>query len=163
MIGSAAATRDAEARDAVSQFLYATNLMLDAKDFKAWLDCCAPEFTYSIRTFSFEIRKEVTFLDLDLAGMTTLVKQLPRHNSDQSTFTRHVTVATVDFDDDGESARVVSAVTIYRTALDGGTTAVFAVGRYHDTVGLTLDGWRLRARELRLVTRNLGIGTHYPL
>ena len=147
----------------VEEFIYTANLRLDAKDFKGWLDMCAPEFTYTVRTFSREIRKEVVWLEHDYDGMAVLVRQLPRHNTDQSEFTRHTTVYTVTQKDAPDSAVVVSAVAIYRTTLDGGETNLFAIGRYTDTLVRTLDGWRFRSRDLRLETRSLGIGTHYPL
>lgn len=147
----------------VCDFLYRACIMLDARNFKDWLDVCSEEFTYVIRAFSPEIRRDMTFLDLDLEGMTTLVKHLPRHNTDQSTFTRHMTVYTAEFDASGTACNSVSSVAVYRTELDGGTTHLFALGRYHDTLKMTPNGWRFAAREIRLETRNLGIGTHYPL
>jgi methanesulfonate monooxygenase small subunit len=103
----------------------------------------------------------MTWLAYDRAGMETLIRQLPRHNSDQSVLTRHVTVYTVEPLENG--ARVVSALAVYRTDLDGGETRVFAVGRYYDELVRVGNEWRLRAREVRLETRSLGIGTHYPL
>jgi methanesulfonate monooxygenase small subunit len=150
------------ARREVSEFLYRTCLKLDARNFKDWLDECAQDFRYAIRAFSPEIRKDMTFLDLDFEGLTTLVKHLPRHNTDQSAFTRHMSVYTVEFDSERE-ARAVSSVVVYRTELDGGTTRIFALARYYDKLRLTPEGWRFVSREVRLETRNLGIGTHYPL
>lgn len=161
----AAATRellDSMRRD-VAELVYATVLRLDAKDFVGWLELCTNDFTYAIRAWSPEIRKDMTWLEHDREGIDTLVRQLPRHNTDQSTFTRHATVYAVAVDEDGRTATVVTAVSIYRTELDGGRTEIFAVGRYHDQAQLGADGWRLRSRELRLDTRSLGIGTHYPL
>lgn len=149
-------------RREIREFLYRACLKLDARNFKEWLDDCAEDFTYAIRAFSPEIRRDMTFLGLDLEGLTTLVKHLPRHNTDQSTFTRHMTVYTIDFDSEREVC-VTSSVVIYRTELDGGTTRLFALGRYHDKLRLTPEGWRFVSREVRLETRNLGIGTHYPL
>jgi len=147
----------------IEEVIYAANMLLDSKDFVGWLGMCAPDFTYVIRTFSREIRKEVIWLDHDYEGMASLVRQLPRHNTDLSEFTRHSTVYTVMADESGESVVVVTAVAIYRTTHDGGETKLFAVGRYTDTLVRTPDGWRFRARDLRLETRSLGIGTHYPL
>jgi methanesulfonate monooxygenase small subunit len=164
MVGAAktaTAAGDERMYRSVCDFLHRTCLMLDARNFKDWLDVCAPDFTYAIRAFSPEIRKDMTFLDLDFDGITTLVKQLPRHNTDQSVFTRHMSVYTVDFD--GDECSAVSSVAVYRTELDGGTTRLFAIGRYHDRLRSVPDGWRFVAREVRLETRNLGIGTHYPL
>lgn len=147
----------------VEEFIYTSSMRLDAKDFKGWLDLCLPEFTYAIRTFSHEIRKDVVWLEHDYDGMAALVRQLPRHNTDQSEFTRHATVYTVAENRATDTAVVVTAVAIYRTTLDGGETKLFAIGRYTDTLARMGDGWRFRSRDLRLETRNLGIGTHYPL
>jgi methanesulfonate monooxygenase small subunit len=147
----------------IEEFIYTANLSLDSKDFKGWLDMCSPQFTYTIRAFSREIRKEVIWLDHDYDGMSVLIRQLPRHNTDQSEFTRHTTVYTIVPSESGDSVVVTSAVAIYRTTLDGGDTNLFAIGRYTDTLDGTPDGWRFRSRDLRLETRSLGIGTHYPL
>lgn len=146
----------------VSRLIYRAAMLLDTKDFKGWIDLSASDFTYQITAYSYEIRKEVTWLDLDLEKITGLVKMLPRHNTDQSTFTRHTTVYTVDRVDDA-TAKATSFVSIYRTTLDGGDTSIFAVGKYFDTIDLSGDEPKFRARLLRLDTRGLGIGTHYPL
>jgi methanesulfonate monooxygenase small subunit len=145
----------------IEEFIYTSSMRLDAKDFKGWLDTCLPEFTYAIRTFSHEIRKDVVWLEHDYDGMAALVRQLPRHNTDQSEFTRHATVYTIV--EGAAETVVVTAVAIYRTTLDGGETKLFAIGRYTDALAHTVDGWRFRSRDLRLETRSLGIGTHYPL
>jgi methanesulfonate monooxygenase small subunit len=144
-----------------AQFIYSTTLLLDARDFVGWLGRCTSDFSYAIRAWSPEIRRDMTWLAYDYAGMETLIRQLPRHNSDQSALTRHVTVYTVEPLENGP--RVISALTVYRTDLDGGETRVFAVGRYHDELVRVGSEWRLRSREVRLDTRSLGIGTHYPL
>ncbi len=153
----------AETHRSVCDFLYRTCLSLDARSFKEWLDVCAEDFTYVISAWSPEIRKDVIFLDLNLDGLATLVKHLPRHNSDQSAFTRHMNVYTVEAQSQEGLYAATSSVAIYRTELDGGTTRLFALGRYHDKLRATPEGWRFAAREVRLETRNLGIGTHYPL
>jgi methanesulfonate monooxygenase small subunit len=71
-------------------------------------------------------------------------------------------VYTVAFDESGTQAAVVSALQVFRTALDGGDTSLFAVGKVYDTVNLA-DGKALLAkRVLRLDTRQLGIGSHIP-
>lgn len=163
MIASTQRPVSIETQQSLSDFLYRVCLMLDARNFKDWLDVCAEGFTYAIRAWSPEIRKDMTLLDLDLEGLTTLVKQLPRHNTDQSVFTRHMSVYTVEADVAGGLYSAVSSVTVYRTELDGGTTRLFALGRYHDKLRAVPEGWRMASREVRLETRNLGIGTHYPL
>jgi methanesulfonate monooxygenase small subunit len=147
----------------IAQVIYTGALLLDAKNFDGWLELCAPDFHYAIRAWSPEIRRDITWLDHDRDGLVNLVQQLPRHNTDVSVFTRHTTVYTVDFDEANDTADAVSAVSVYRTELDGGASQLFAVGRYHDRAVWTGRRWLLRSREVRLDTRSLGIGTHYPL
>jgi methanesulfonate monooxygenase small subunit len=56
----------------------------------------------------------------------------------------------------------VSALQVFRTALDGGATELFAVGKIFDTVRLGAGGARLARRHIALDTRLLGIGSHVP-
>lgn len=156
-------TTDTAVEQRIAAFIYHSLLLLDARDFKGWLDLCAPELRYRITTYSPEIRKEMTWLDHDHAGTEHLIRLLPRHNSDQSAFTRHATVYRVDYDAERGEAQAVTSVILFRTVLDGGTTQLYAVGKYYDTIVVDGDTLRLRERNLRLDTRDLGIGTHYPL
>jgi methanesulfonate monooxygenase small subunit len=157
------AERAAEVSDReIERLIYRASVRLDVKDFKGWLDLCAEQFDYSIDAYSHEIRKRMTWLHHDRDGMLNLAKMLPRHNTDQADFTRHTTVYSVDRLDDGTAA-VLSAVTIYRTTLDGGVTSIFAVGKYHDTVDVSSGVPLFASRRVELTTRALGIGTHYPL
>ena len=147
-----------EKRKSIEELVYRSCLALDAKDFKAFLELCDPEFRYTIATYSPEIRREMVWLDHDRKGMETLFGNLPRHNSDHSPITRHATVYTVDVN--GQTAEVVSALQVFRTQLDGGATELFAVGRLHDTVNL--EKLKLARRMVRLETRLLGYGYHVP-
>ena len=70
-------------------------MALDAKDFSGYLAMCDPAYRYAITAYSPEIRKEMTWLEHDHAGMKLLFGNLPKHNSDHSTLSRHVTVYTV--------------------------------------------------------------------
>lgn len=151
-----------DARHAVSELIYRTCMTLDDKAFSAYLDLCDPAYRYRITAFSPEIRKDMTWLEHDKAGMQSLFTNLPRHNSDKSPLTRHVTVYTVQQDDAARRAKVVSALQVFKTSLDGGATELFAVGKIHDEVALTDDGPRLLDRNVRLDTRMLGIGYHIP-
>ena len=151
-----------EQRRAVEELVYRSCLALDAKDWNAFLALCDPSFRYTIATYSPEIRRDQVWLDHDKAGMTTLFTNLPKHNSDHSPITRHATVYTVDVKDDGHVAEAVSAVQVFKTALDGGATELFAVGRFHDIVKLNGASPPLVKRTVRLDTRLLGFGYHVP-
>lgn len=59
-------------------------------------------------------------------------------------------------------ANVVSALQIYKTALNGGATQVFAVGKYYDTVSVKGKKPILLKRHVCCDPRDLGWGYHIP-
>ncbi len=147
----------------VKHLIYKGCLLLDQNDFEGWLRLCGPAFRYTISAYSPEIRRDMTWLDHDLEEMRNLIKMLPKHNSDQTPLTRHASVYTIDYDPANAEARAVTSVTVFSTALDGGASELYAVARYHDTVDLGGPEPRLKRRIVRLETRSLGIGKHWPL
>lgn len=151
-----------DTRTTIVELVGRSCLALDDKDFAGYLALCDEAFHYAITTYSPEIRKEMTWLAHDKAGLTSLFANLPKHNSDASPLTRHATVYTVALAPGGESAEVVSALQVFRTALDGGATQLFAVGKLHDTVALRDGQALLLRRNVRLDTRLLGFGHHIP-
>ncbi len=151
-----------DARHAISELIYESCIALDEKRFTAYLDLCDPAYRYAITAYSPEIRKDMTWLEHDKAGMQTLFANLPKHNSDHSPLTRHATVYTVRHDEAAKQASVISALQVFRTTLDGGATELFAVGKMHDKVSLAGDVPKLLDRNIRLDTRMLGYGYHIP-
>lgn len=149
-----------EQRQKIEELVYRSCLALDDRDFKAFLDLCDEGFRYKVTAYSPEIRKDMVWLDHDKKGMETLFTQLPRHNSDHSPLTRHATVYTVKMN--GAQAEVVSALQVFRTALDGGATELYSVARLVDTVKLDGDSPKLAQRVVRMDTRQLGYGSHIP-
>lgn len=147
---------------AVSELVYASCIALDEKDWNRYLDLCDDGFRYTISAYSPEIKKEMIWLDHDKPGMSMLFQNLPRHNSDHSPLSRHATVYTIDVDESKKEATVVSALQVFRTTLDGGITQLYAVGKYHDRVKLNGSKPKLLSRNVRLDTRELGIGYHIP-
>jgi methanesulfonate monooxygenase small subunit len=147
-------------RKQIEELIYRSCLALDDRDFKGFLALCDPGFRYKVTAYSPEIRKDMTWLDHDRTGMETLFTNLPRHNSDHSPLTRHATVYTVKVN--GKTAEVVSALQVFRTALDGGATELYAVARLLDTVKLDGDAPKLAQRVVKIETRQLGFGSHIP-
>ena len=147
-------------RKEIEELVYRSCLALDERDFKGFLELCDPAFRYKVTAYSPEIRKQMVWLDHDRAGMEALFTQLPRHNSDHSPLTRHATVYTVKVN--GTQAEVVSALQVFRTSLDGGSTELYAVARLTDTVKLDGGSPKLASRVVRMETRQLGFGTHVP-
>lgn len=150
------------ARTMVAELVYRSCMALDARDFPAFLNLCDPQFHYRIGAFSPEIRREMTWLEHDMAGMQLLFKNLPKHNSDKALLSRHATVYTSEFSEDGKEANVVSGLQVYRTTLDGGATELFAVGKMHDRIAISSEAATLLARHIKLDTRMFGIGFHIP-
>lgn len=149
-------------RTAVEELVYRSCLLLDAHDFPAFLDLCTDDFRYTVEAHAPEIRRAMVWLDHDKAGMKALFENLPRHFSDPSPLTRHATVYTVTFEAGGGRASVVTALQVFRTVLDGGTSSLFAVGKLYDTVVVTDGRVALARRVVKLDTRDLGIGSHVP-
>jgi methanesulfonate monooxygenase subunit beta len=149
-------------RTAVEELVYRSCLLLDDLDFAGFLGLCTDDFRYSVEAYSPEIRREMVWLDHDKAGMKALFENLPRHVSDRAPLMRHATVYTVDFDAAGTRATVVSALQVFRTALEGGMSGLFAVGKLYDTVNAADGRVGLARRVVRLATRDLGIGSHIP-
>ena len=155
----------------VHELIYESCLALNAEKWNDFLALCDETgFVYSIVNYSPEIRREQCWMERDYKGLKSMLDLLSRHNSDRSQLTRHATVYKVDFDAQGERASAVTLVSIYRTQLDGinshmesGATSLFAVGRYLDEIDLRSGAPRLLARVVRLDTRQVDIGSHYPL
>ena len=148
-------------RQQIEELIYRSCMALDDGDFKGFLAMCDADFRYRVTAYSPEIRKDMVWLDHDRKGMETLFNNLPRHNSDHSPLTRHATVYTVKVE--GDQAEVVSALQVFRTALDGGATELFSVARMVDTVRRVDGALRLAQRVVKMGTRQLGFGTHIPL
>ena len=149
-------------RTAIQELIYRSCLLLDAKDFTAYLNLCDDAFHYTITAHSPEIRKDMIWFDHDKPGLQSLFTNLPRHNSDHSPLTRHATVYTIEFDAAARQASAVSALQIFRTNLDGGATELFVVGRYLDTIKLDGGAPKLAKRIVKLDTRQFGFGYHIP-
>jgi methanesulfonate monooxygenase subunit beta len=149
-------------RRAVEETIYRCSLLLDGHDFEGFLALCAPEFRYTIEAYSPEIRRPMIWLDHAKTELEALFRTLPRHNSDHAPLSRHVTVYTVTQDGQEGELQAVSALQVFRTVLDGGATALFAVGKIYDVVTFDAERARLRRRTIKLDTRLLGIGSHIP-
>lgn len=149
-------------RVGVEELVYRSAMALDALDFDGFMVLCGEKFHYQITAHSPEIRKDMTWLEHDRAGIQLLFKNLPKHNSDRSRLSRHVTVYTVEIDPSGAQAKAISGLQVFRTTLDGGATELFAVGKMVDVVEIQSGKFSLLDRQIKLDTRMLGIGFHIP-
>ncbi len=156
------------AADSVRDTIYRSCLYLDDGKWADFLACCDESFSYSIKAFSPEIRKDMTYFAGAKRDIDTMLDQLPKHNTDHSPLKRHATVYTVDLGEDGETATAVTSLVVYQNMYDGinshidaGENHLFLVGKYIDRLKLTNGTAKLVEREVRLDTRRLDKGSHF--
>lgn len=164
------AANGANVADAVRDTIYRSTLLLDDQKWSEWLDLCHEDFHYAIKSFSPEINRDMTYLQGGLKDLNTMVKLLPKHNTDHSPLKRHTTVYTVDVDETAQTASAVSSFVVYQNMLDGeyshidaGESRLFLVGRYLDTFRIENGKVRFIKREVRLENRRLDKGSHWPI
>lgn len=149
------------ANEEISRLIYAGAVTLDAEDFKGFLRQCTDDFRYTIKTFSPELGKEMTWLEHDRKGMRDLFAMLPQHVRMKGRFKRHVSVYSIDSDTE-DRARVHSSVLLIYTDPDG-SSRLFAAGHYEDVIDTSGQVPRLLERVVRLETRDLSPGMHVPV
>lgn len=140
-------------------------LLLDEERFTDWLALCAPSMRYRIEAHSPEIRRDMTWLDLDHAGLAQLFSNLRMHERDAGTLFRHPSVIEVSGDPAGGRLRAVSSVMVTRIS-PLGEAQLFCVARYHDGIELAGDSARLTDRVVRLESRVFPSdsgGSHVPI
>jgi methanesulfonate monooxygenase subunit beta len=156
----------AELRAELTNVVAESAQLLDERRFGEWVDLAAPSFRYRIEAYSHDIRKNMTWLDHDRAGMVALIELLPKHHIDGGDWLRQVSVGRVD-SEGPSSARAVSSLAVFHTVrdigdahLEGGSSRLLLVGRYHDRFEHDGARWLLSERVVRLQTRQLGVGSH---
>lgn len=156
--------------DAIRSTIYEASLALDECRWEDWLALCDDEFYYAIKAFSPEIRYDMIYLDGSRDEMASMCEMLPKHNTDHSPLSRHTVAYRITAGEDGVSASAVSSVAVYRTILDGmashveaGSSNLFLVGKYHDRFKLGNGSPKFVERIVRLDTRRLDKGSHWPI
>jgi methanesulfonate monooxygenase small subunit len=164
------ASNGVDAANIVRDTIYRATLALDDQKWDQWLELCDDNFHYAIKSFSPEINRDMTYLQGSRKDLATMVKLLPKHNTDHSPLKRHTTVYTVDVDEAAQTASAISSFVVYQNMLDGvnshvdaGESRLFLVGRYIDTFKLNNGQARFVKREVRLENRRLDKGSHWPI
>jgi methanesulfonate monooxygenase subunit beta len=148
----------------VERLIQRSLLLLDEERFDDFLALCTSGFQYELKTYSAEIRKDMTWLAADRDELDGLFQTLPRHVLVGGALLRQASISDIEIDTDGTTARAIAAMTIIHTDVDG-QSKLLAAGRYHDTVSLDGDRPLLRERIVRLHTRvfdNEAGGSHVP-
>lgn len=148
-------------KDNLLDLVYDSCELLDAENFDAWLDLCAEEFKYQIRTFSDELGKEMVWMNQDKAGMAHIFKNVKNHERYTGRLRRQATMTRIRAVD-AQLATVSSAIAVYHTEING-ITQLYAIGTYKDQLKQTPGGLQLVSREVVLETRRLAFGSHVPV
>lgn len=150
----------------VERVIYGSCLQLDEQRFGAFLDLTTSDFRYRITAYSPEIRKQMVWLEHDRAGLAALFELLPKHHVNHAVWLRHAVIYQTHQETE-ETVHAVTSLAVYHTQVDvgdahleAGSSKLFLVGRYHDSLRRTEGRWLLAERQVRLETRQLGIGTH---
>lgn len=156
--------------DTIRSTIYEASLALDECRWDDWLALCDDEFYYAIKAFSPEIHYDMTYLDGSREEMASMCELLPKHNTDHSPLSRHTVVYRAAVDEGGTSGSAVSSFAVYRTILDGmashveaGSSNLFLVGKYHDRFRIENGAAKFVERIVRLDTRRLDKGSHWPI
>lgn len=156
-----------ELRLAIDEVVQSAALFLDERRFGEFLDLGTSDLRYRIQAYSHDLRKDMTWLDHDRAGLLALIELLPKHHVNGADWLRQVTLQTVTRLSDTEASSV-STLAIFQTVVDvgdshvdGGSSQLFAIGRYHDQLRFEDGRWLLAERVVRLQTRQLGTGSHW--
>lgn len=147
---------------AVAELVYRSCFCLDDLDFAGYLGLCSPGFKYKITAYSPELRKNMVWQEVDKEEMKRHLELVPKHVRENSTLSRHATVYTISYSDDGKQATAISGLQVFKTKRDGGETHLYGIGRIHDVIELGNGEPRLLSREVRMETRQLGIGSQIP-
>lgn len=147
---------------AIAELVYRSCLTLDDMDIEGYMQLCASDFRYQIVTYSPEILRDILWKDLGKEDLRRHLQLVPRHVSDPNPLCRHPTVYLISYDQRREVFDVVTGFQVFKTALDGGTTELYAVGKYHDLVSLEAGNPLLAMRTVKLTTRQLGTGSQIP-
>ncbi|AQV96605.1 methanesulfonate monooxygenase [Cupriavidus necator] len=151
-----------ELESTVRALIAKTCLTLDANDYPGYLALCHESFNYRIAAYSPEIRKDMLWLEKSKGDLKDLFNLLPKQNMDRTPLTRHFSIFTVEPAGREDHVKVMSALQVFRTEHQGGTTSLVAIGKYIDEIQLGSNGAVLVDREVRLDTRMLGKGYHIP-
>lgn len=155
--------RDEGIDRAIERLVHRSCLLLDQERFDDYLALCALDFCYQLKTYSSEIRREMTWLSLTREQLTDLFAGLSEHVRISDALHRQAAVDDLETIDD--EARVIASVTVHQTDAHG-QTQLFAVGRYHDRLRIDGDRPLLCERIVHLQTRifdNESGGSHLPL
>lgn len=147
--------------DEIKNLIYKSCQLLDSEEFEEYLNLYTEYFEYKVTNYSPEIRKDQEWMDVNREELKGLLANVPLHFRLLGSFMRHATVYDIERNGD-DKVHALTYVTIYYTSAEGATN-VWAIGRYHDVIDVSGATPLIADRNMKLETREVGIGTHLPM
>jgi methanesulfonate monooxygenase small subunit len=145
----------------IAELVAKSCMFLDEERFEDYLTLFAGSSNYRAVSYSPDLRRDLTLLDLNREELETLLRNLQRHVRLPGRLLR-LSGASISGDRRGSDVLVTTPIITVHTDLEG-NSKIFAVGRYRDVVR-EIDGRPLFVeREVRLDTRQFGTGSHVPI
>jgi len=133
---------------------------LDDEEYGRYLDLLDDEFTYTISYYSPDLRKDMVLLQHTKKELAILTDNIKNHVRLSGRLFRQAHLYQVNGGDGAFDA--TSYLTVVHTDQDG-ISRLFCVGRYLDRVAANETAVRLISRHVRMDTRDIGPGCHFPL
>lgn len=150
----------ASVRDQIWDLIARSCAYLDSEAYSDYLALLASDCNYAITTYSPDIRRDMIYLSQNKEELTTLLSNIQNHVRLSGTLFRQASLYTVS--EQNGLYEAVSYVTVIHTNLDG-ASSIFCAARYFDRVAIGSQGALLKSRTVRMDTRDIGAGCHYPI
>jgi len=150
----------ASTSDLIRKRIYESGRLLDRAAFDDYIDLFLDDSSYRVEVQSPELQKGMTWVLLDKAQLSTLLRPAKLHMWDTGQRHHLINVETIDVEEG--SALAESNFCVFRTDEEG-ATKIYAVGKYYDHWQMEGSQWRMSKRTVRLETRMLSPASAVPL
>ena len=147
-------------KDAIFDLIRATAARLDEERLDDWLALFAAESRYEINAYGPEIRADMSWWNSNREDLARILSEVKEHVRDPGRRLHLVSPISVEIT--GDRAAALSHFGILRTDTEG-NSAVYAAGRYEDSLVKQDGQWLYERHRVVLDTRKLEPFTHLPL
>lgn len=150
------------AKEAIRETLLCSVRFLDLRLYSRFIDMFAEKGRYILSAKSDEIGQIMTWLDVSKDELAELLEEAPKHIHDLAERTHLLSIGELKLNKDNTSASAESTFSVFRTDKDG-STQVYAVGHYHDSLIMYKGAWIIKERHVMVQTRMFTTPTPTPL
>ena len=154
--------RDCRDRETLRSAVIESAALLNEERFVEWADLFTADGRYSIEVSISEFPHQQTWWDSDTVELRSMMKGIANHLRDPGRRWRHLSAIRVGPASTEPQWTADTDVVVVR-ATEEGPPELWAYCRYHDVWVHDEDGWRIKQRQVELVTPTLTRGSHDPL